>query len=154
MSARIGTLPFESNRGFIAGGTNFSSAPGTGVGQFENGTLSVTATANGNIVRSIHLHVEGITTTTPATYPLGAGENSAFYAATDRPRRREYHFQADSALTNRTVPEAFLTIDYIGTNYLLGRFAFVGTNAFPVPVRDTNTLVRVSEGEFQLNFGR
>lgn len=152
MVARIGSLSFQSTRGFIVGGTNFYSTSGTGVGAFENGVLSITAVDNGSVVRGLSLHVEGITANAPATYPLGAGENRAFYDATDLPRRREYHFEADNALSNGTVPNAFVTIDFIGTNYVLGRFAFVGTNSRPVTAKDTNTLVTVSQGEFQLNF--
>jgi hypothetical protein len=154
MVARIGALSFQSTRGFIVGGTNFTSAPGAGSGAFDagNGILAVTAFANGNIARAIHLHVEGITSDTPATYPLGAGDNIAFYDATDRPRRREYHFEANSALANSTVPNAFVTIDFISTNYILGRFAFIGTNSLPLTNKDTNTVVTISDGEFQLNF--
>jgi hypothetical protein len=152
MAARIGVRSFESTRGFIIGGTNFTSTPGIGAGMFNDGVLAVTAIANGNIVRALHLHVEGITSDTPATYPLGTRDNFAFYNATDRRRRREYHFQADPALTNSIVPNAFVTIEYIGTNYILGRFSFMGTNSIPAKPDDTNTVVTVSDGEFQLNF--
>jgi hypothetical protein len=152
MVARIGALGFQSTRGFVVGGTNFTGAPGGGSGTFGNGTLAMTAFANGSIARAIHLHVEGISSETPATYPLGTGQNIAFYDATDRPNGREYHFEADANLSNSTVPEAFLTIDFISTNYILGRFAFVGTNSLPVTNKDTNTVVTISEGEFQLNF--
>jgi hypothetical protein len=152
MVARIGALPFQSTRGFVVGGTNFTAAPGGGSGSFGNGTLAMTAFANGSIARAIHLHVEGISSETPATYPLGTDQNIAYYDATDRPRGREYHFEADSAMVNSTVPEAFVTIDFISTNYILGRFAFVGTNSLPVTNKDTNTGVTISEGEFQLNF--
>ena len=154
MKASIGAISFQSSRGFITGGTNFSAAPGTSVGVFSDGVLAVTGMANGNIVRAIHLHVEGITSDTPATYPLGSGGNFAFYDATDRSRRDEYHFEANSSLTNSAVPSAFVTIDYISTNYILGRFAFVGTNSQPQTAKDTNTIVTVSNGEFQLNFSR
>jgi hypothetical protein len=154
MVAQIGAISFQSTRGFIAGGTNFSAAPGTGVGVFNDGVLAITGIGNGNIVRAIHLHVEGITSDTPATYPIGSGGNFAFYDATDRTRRDEYHFEADSSLTNSAVPGAFVTIDYISTNYILGRFAFVGTNSQPQTAKDTNTIVTVSNGEFQLNFSR
>ena len=88
----------------------------------------------------------------PATYPLAVGENAAFYDATDLAMRREYHFQGSSTLTNGTVTNAWLSLDFIGTNYILGRFAFVGTNMFPASATDSNTLVTVSQGEFQLNY--
>jgi hypothetical protein len=154
MSARIGALGFQSTRGFVAGGTNFQSTEGTGNGIFvaETGTFDVTAVDNGSIVRSIHLHVEGIGTNTPATYPLGVGQNSAYYRATDVSRRREYHFDARNDLTNSLVTNAWVTFDYIGTNYVLARFAFMGTNSRPLSTNDHNTLVTVSKGEVQLNF--
>ena len=154
VSAQIGALRFTSGRGGITGGPAFQSDAGTAVGEFglSNGVLTFSAFDNGAIARAIHLHVEGITSNTPATYPLGTGNNSAFYTATDISRRREYHFQGDRALTNGLVTNAFLTIDFINTNYLLGRFAFVGTNANPVVATDTNTTASVHRGEFQLNF--
>jgi hypothetical protein len=154
MSARIGALGFQSTRGFIAGGTNFQSAEGTGNGTFaaDTGTFDVTAVANGSIVRSIHLHVEGIGTNTPATYPLGVGQNAAYYRATDLSNRREYHFDARSELTNSLVTNAWVTLDYIGTNYVLARFAFMGTNSRPLTTNDLNTIVTISAGDVQLNF--
>jgi hypothetical protein len=158
MVAKIGALKFNATRGFIAGGTNFQTGVGATIGEFEkglaadSGVLTVSGIDNGSIVRGIHMHVEGITTNTPATYPLGVGENSVFYDATDVQRRREYHFQGNPSLTNTVVTNALLTIDYIGASYMLGRFAFIGTNIHPVSITDTNTLVTVSEGEFQLNF--
>jgi hypothetical protein len=154
MSARIGALGFQSTKGFIAGGTNFQSADGTGNGTFaaDTGTFDVTAVANGGIVRSIHLHVEGIGTNTPATYPLGVGQNTAYYRATDLSNRREYHFDARSELTNSLVTNAWVTLDFIGTNYVLARFAFMGTNSRPVTASDTNTVVTISAGDVQLNF--
>ena len=158
MIAKIGALKFNATKGFITGGSNFQTGVGATIGEFtkglaaHSGILTVSGIDNGSIVRGIHLHVEGITTNTPVTYPLGVGDNSAFYDATDVQRRREFHFQGNTSLTNAVVPNAFLTIDFIGTNYLLGRFAFVGTNIHPASVTDTNTLVTVSEGEFQLNF--
>jgi hypothetical protein len=156
MSARVGALRFQSTRGFITGGTNFDSGAGTTIGEFgsSNGVLTVSAIDNGSIVRGIHLHVEGISTNSPVTYPLGVDQNSAFYEATDVTRRREYHFQCDPTLTNGLVTNASLTIDFIGTNYLLGRFAFITTNYNPVSVKDTNTTATISKGEFQLNFNR
>jgi len=154
MSARIGALGFQSTKGFIAGGTNFQSTEGTGNGTFaaDTGTFDVTAVANGNIVRSIHLHVEGISTNTPATYPLGVGQNTAYYRATDLSNRREYHFDARSELTNSLVTNAWVTLDFIGTNYVLARFAFMGTNSRPVTANDTNTVVTISAGDLELNF--
>ena len=152
--ARFGSLKFASGRGAITGGANFQSDPGTAVGEFgsSNGVLTFSAFDNGGIARAIHLHVEGITSNTPATYPLGVDNNSAFYDATDLSNRREYHFQCHPALTNAQVMNSFLTIDFINTNYLLGRFAFIGTNANPFSATDTNTVVTIHQGEFQLNF--
>jgi hypothetical protein len=156
MIARVGALKFKSTKGFITGGTNFQSNTGTTIGEFSpsNGVLTVSGIDNGNIVRGIHLHVEGISTNSPVTYPLGVDQNSAFYDATDVSKRREYHFQCDPALTNDVVTNASLTIDFIGTNYLLGRFAFISTNHNPVSAKDTNTAATISKGEFQLNFNR
>jgi hypothetical protein len=160
MVARIGALRFTSSKGFIAGGTNFHPNIGAVVGEFtkgvppDTGVLDISGIDNGSIVRGIHLHVEGITTNSPVTYPLAIGENSAFYDATDVPRRREYHFQGDSLLTNATVTNAFLTIDFLNTNYILGRFAFMGTNGSVCPSCDTNRIVTIHEGEFQLNLQR
>lgn len=158
--ARIGALRFTSSKGFIAGGTNFHPGVGATVGEFakgegvDTGILDISAIDNGRVVRGIHLHVEGITTNTPATYPLAVGQNSAFYDATDIPRRREYHFQGDSSLTNGTVTNAYLTVEFINSNYMVGSFAFIGTNSSPCLGCDTNKLVTVSDGEFQLNFNR
>jgi hypothetical protein len=154
MTARIGFLDFTATRGFIAGGTNFLSTEGTGNGVFTptTGTFDITAVDNGAIVRSIHLHVEGIGTNTPATYPLGVGENSAYYRATDLAHRREYHFDARSEMTNSLVTNAWVTFDFIGSNYVLLRFAFNGTNSRPLFTNDPNTRVTVSSGDAQLNF--
>jgi len=151
--AHIGALKFKATKGSITGGTNFQAGGGLAFGEFSsNGVLSFSAIDNGSIVRGLHFHVEGISTNTPATYPLGVDHNSAFYDATDTATKREYHFQVNPAQTNATVPMAFLAVDYIGSNYLLGRFAFGGTNMFPNPPDDTNTTVTVSGGDFQLNF--
>ena len=90
--------------------------------------------------------------TWPATYPLGVGHNFAFYNARDTHKKLDYFFQANPTITNSVVTNAFLTIDFIGTNYLIGRFAFVGTNTVPFDITDTNTVATVSQGEFQLNF--
>jgi hypothetical protein len=153
MTAHIGALDFESTKGFITGGTNFQTTDGNTIGEFaESGVLTVSAIDSGSINRGIHLHVEGVGTNFPATYPLGVGGNRAFYDATDLPKKREYHFQVDPLLTNSVVTNAFLTIDFVGSDYLLGRFAFRGTNANPVAGGDTNGVVTVSSGEFQLNF--
>ena len=70
-----------------------------------------------------------------------------------------YMFSKFSALT-------VVSIDYIGTNslfisstssipisgYVLGRFAFVGTNEYALNSNTNRATVTVSEGEFQLNF--
>jgi hypothetical protein len=112
--------------------------------------LTISAFDNGGIARGIHLHVEGIGSNTPATYPLGVGQNTAFYDATDVTPRREYHFAVDATASNGIVPSASLTIDFISTNYILGRFAFVGTNI--VDLGDTNNTASIHQGEFQLNF--
>jgi hypothetical protein len=153
MTAHIGALAFDSTKGFITGGTNFQTTDGNTLGEFaDSGVLTVSAIDSGSIVRGIHLHVEGVGTNFPATYPLGVGGNRAFYDATDLPKKREYHFQVDPLLTNSVVTNAFLTIDFVGSNYMLGRFAFRGTNANPFGAGDTNTVVTVSSGEFQLNF--
>jgi hypothetical protein len=160
MVARIGALRFSSSKGFIAGGTNFHPGIGATVGEFtkgegpDTGILDISGIDNGGVVRGIHLHVEGITTNTPTTYPLAVGQNSAFYDATDISRRREYHFQGDASLTNATVTNAFLTVEFLNSNYMVGSFAFIGTNSSACPGCDTNKLVTVSEGEFQLNFNR
>ncbi len=153
MTAHIGALAFDSEKGFVTGGTNFQTTDGNAIGEFaESGILTLSAIDSGSIARGIHLHVEGVGTNFPATYPLGVGGNLAFYDATDIQKKREYHFQVDPLLTNSVVTNAFLTIDFIGSNYMLGRFAFRGTNATPFDVTATNTLVTVSSGEFQLNF--
>ncbi|HWN95961.1 MAG TPA: hypothetical protein VNT99_13070 [Methylomirabilota bacterium] len=174
MSARIGALKFQSARGGITGGT-FEPAPGNVVGEFgSNGVLTFSAFDNGAIARALHLHVEGISSNTPATYPLGVEQNTAFYDATEVGRRREYHFGVAAWLSNSIVGGPSLTVDYIGTNYMLGRFAFIGTNASLFPnnhlicttnqvegtnviscvLADTNTTATISQGEFQLNFNR
>ncbi len=156
MMAHIGALSFQSSRGSITGGANFRTAEGTFVGQFTtNGTLDVSGFSGGSVTRGLSLHVEGIGTNVPSLYPV---ENRAFYGAIYR--RHEYHFQSDQGLTNSVVTNAFVSIDFIGTNYLLGRFAFIGTNLAPPLILigtnyvATNHLVTVSQGEFQLNFSR
>jgi hypothetical protein len=153
MTAHIGALAFDSTKGFITGGTNFQTTDGGTIGEFaDSGVLTVSAIDSGPIVRGIHLHVEGVGTNFPATYPLGVDGNRAFYDATDIPKKREYHFQVDPLLTNSVVTNAWLAIDFVGSNYMLGRFAFRGTNANPFGAGDTNAVVTVSSGEFQLNF--
>jgi hypothetical protein len=152
MLARFGVLEF---RGTVVGGTNFQSDAGSAFGEFSsNGVLSISGIQGGRLSRGIHLHVEGVTTNFPATYPLGVGANHAFYDVVDLSRRREYHFVCDPALTASNVPNAFLSIDHIGTNFILGSFAFVGTNHHPRTPTTTNNTVIVSRGEFQLNYKR
>jgi hypothetical protein len=154
MVATVGSIKFNSKNGFVLGGTNFQGDVGTTVGEFsptnDCGCLAVGGVDNGNVTRSILLIVHGISTNAPVTYPLG-GNNVAFYRAADRTDNREYDFQSDPSLTNSLVTNAFLTIDYIGTNYVLGRFAFIATNA-PFVSTDTNTSASIYNGEFQLNF--
>ena len=165
MNARIGVLSFIADRGNVFGAGDFLNNEGGVVGEFAtNGTLSVTAFDSGPVLRGLHLDLSGVSGAYPTTYPLGVGENRAFYQARDLRRKEEFDFAASPTLTNNVVTNAFVTIDYIGTNsislgtntiptggYVLGRFAFLGTNsAFLSP--NTNTVVTVSEGEFQLNF--
>jgi hypothetical protein len=153
MKAQIGALDFKSEKGFFTGGTNFQTSDGNAIGELaESGVLTFSAVDSGSITRGIHLHVEGVINDFPAIYALGVGGNRAFYDATDIPKKREYHFQVDPLLTNNIVPTAWLAIDFIGPDYLLGRFAFRGTNSHPIQGGDTNTVVTVSAGEFQLNF--
>ena len=154
LSARIGVVKSQSSKGGTTGGTIQTTA-GNGIGEFDETQrfLSFSAFDSGNIARGIHLHVEGISPLTPMTYPLGVDQNFAFYDATDTSNGREYHFVVAPNLTNSTVTNASLTIDYIGTNYVLGRFAFIGTNVFHAS-DDTNNTVTVSQGRFQLNFIR
>lgn len=151
MKAKVGVLNFKSTRGGITGGT-FQTDVGNAIGDFfvSNGVLTISGFDNGAIARGIHLHVEGISSNTPATYSLGVGQNSGFYDATEVSKRHEYHFAADPSLTNGFVPAATVTIEFISTNYILGRFAFVGTNI--VDCCDTNTTASIHQGEFQLNF--
>lgn len=151
MTAMIGALKFKSSSGYVSGGTNFATGEGAMVGDFApvTGTLTFSAIAKGNYTRGITLHVEGISLLAGLTYPLGIGENSAFYDVTDLTSKNEYHFQCRSTFTNSVVTNSWLSIDYVGTNYLLGRFAFLGTNS----IGPTNTsFVTVSEGNFQLNY--
>ncbi len=155
MTANIGRLSFESRRGSVVGSPNFQTDNGTFIGEFtENGTLSVSAFDNASIARGILLHVEGVSSNVPAVYPLGDGQNLAYYDALDVRRKAQYHFQADSSITNAAVPFSYLSIDFLGTNYLIGSFAFVGTNIAPIIPTDTNTVATISRGEFQLNFRR
>lgn len=155
MHAMVGALNFKSTKGFSSGGTNFTSTFGTAFGEVSSSenTLTFSAVHNGNLVRGISLHVEGISLQTPAVYPLGVGQNTAFYDVTDVSTRQAYHFQGQSALTNSVVPFAFLSIDYIGSNYLIGSFAFVATNTANFYIANTNSLVTtINQGQFQLNF--
>ena len=155
LGARIGVLKFKSNQGSVAGDTSFVTGAGTTIGDFAPaaGTFSVLAIDNGSFTRGIQIYAQGITTNFPATYPLAAGENSAFYDVTDVASQRPYQFQASSTLTNSLVTNAWLTIDFIGTNYILGRFAFRGTNTTPTSLSDSNlATVTVSQGDFQLNY--
>jgi hypothetical protein len=158
MHARIGALKFRSSAGYITGGPRFDSETGTTIGAFDssNGVLTISAIDRGRVHRGIQLHVEGISTNTPATYPLGVGENTATYDATDLrgSRRREYRFQCNPTLTNGLVTNSFLTIEFIGNQYLIGRFAFNATNSHPRTLGSTNTTVTVRRGVFQLNYRR
>ena len=155
LGARIGVLKFQSNRGTVAGDTSFLTSSGTTIGDFAPaaGTFSVLAIDNGSFTRGIQIYAQDITTNFPATYPLAAGENSAFYDVTDVASQRPYQFQASNTLTNSLVTNAWLTIDFIGTNYILGRFAFLGTNTAPTSVANTNlSSATISQGDFQLNY--
>ena len=155
MSARVGAINFKSTRGHATGGTNFTSSLGTAFGEVSSSenTLTFSAVQNGSLIRGISLHVEGLSLQTPAVYPLGVGRNTAYYDVTDAGTRQAYHFQGQTALTNSAVPFAFLSIDYIGSNYMLGSFAFVATNTANFRISNTNSLVTtISQGQFQLNF--
>ena len=167
MVARIGGLSFNSEKGQIVGGGDFANNNGSTVGAFgADGVLNVSAVDSGSVVRGLLLNVEGVSGTFPAIYPLGIGNNRAFYDATDLNKNDEYHFRVDTRLTNEVVTFSFVSINYIGTNscycggtssiptsgYILGSFAFVGTNAFFLNSNTNRQTVTVSEGEFQLNF--
>ena len=167
MVARIGGLSFNSDRGQIVGGGNFYNDEGGAVGRFSpSGVLDLSAFDSGTVTRGLSFYVTGVGGNFPATYPLGVGANSADYDATDLGRQEAFHFRAEAALTNAVVTNAFVSIDYIGTNslylsstssipisgYVLGRFAFVGTNTSVLNVNTNRAAVTVSEGEFQLNF--
>jgi hypothetical protein len=167
MVASIGALSFSSEKGQVIGGGDFMNNEGSTIGEFTtNGVLSVSAVDNGPIVRGLHLHLTGVSGEFPATYPLGVGDNRAFYDATELRRNEEYHFQTAPSLTNEVVTNSFVRIDYIGTNscfcggtnavpnsgYILGTFQFVGTNISVLNVNTNRTTVTVSKGEFQLNF--
>jgi len=155
MTANIGRLSFESKKGSVAGSPNFQTDDGTFIGEFTtNGTLSVSAFDNASIARGILLYVQGVGSNVPAIYPLGDGQNLAYYDALDIPRKAQYHFQADNTMTNAVVPVSYLSIDFLGSNYLIGTFAFVSTNIAPIIPTDTNTIATISQGEFQLNFRR
>jgi hypothetical protein len=155
MRAKVGAITFKSSKGYTTGGTNFSSALGTAVGEVSSreNTLTFSAVHNGSIIRGISLHVEGISLQTPAIYPLGVGRNTAFYDVTEASTRQAYHFQGLTTLTNSLVPFAFLSIDYIGSNYLIGSFGFMATNTANYYISNTNSLLTtISQGQFQLNF--
>ena len=177
MVAHIGALSFQSSRGSVRGGANFQTSEGTLVGRLTaEGTLDVSAFNVSSVPRGLSLHVEGIGTNYPALYPVG---DRSFYGVTYR--QNEYNFRSVPGLTNSVVTNAFVTIDFINASYILGRFAFIGTNLAPplilvgtnyvatnilvgtnyvatnILVRNyvaTNHLVTVSQGEFQLNLFR
>jgi hypothetical protein len=167
MVARIGGLSFNSDKGQVVGGGNFYNDEGGAVGRFSpSGVLDLSAFDSGAVTRGLSFYIEGVSGNFPATYPLGVGANSAEYDATDLGRREEFRFRAEAALTNAVVTNAFVSIDYIGTNslylsstssipisgYVLGRFAFVGTNTSVLNANTNRAAVTVSAGEFQLNF--
>lgn len=163
--SRVGVLSFNSEKGQVSQGGDFVSSTGGAYGEFgEDGILTIGATDQGSIVRNLLFHLEGVSSSFPAIYPLGVGQNSATYTATDTRRNDEFRFRVAPSLTNSAVTNNFLSIDYIGTNlvvvgtntfpsggYILGRFSFIGTNVL-ITTPNTNTLVTVSEGEYQLNF--
>lgn len=154
--ARIGQLSMNATKLTAINGPAFVSGTGTASGQFTtDGPLDIAAFEAGAVSRTLLIHVDVVGTNVPAIYPLGTGgTNTATYAAYDAKHKLDYIFTGDAALTNAAVTNAFLSVDFIGTNFLIGRFAFVGTNLQPVSATDTNTLVTVSQGEFQLNFKR
>jgi hypothetical protein len=156
MNAYVGSIYFKSSKGTTVGGTNFTSRLGTAIGEVSplNNTLTFSAVNNGSVIRGFSLHVEGISLRTPAVYPLGVGENTAFYDATDSSSKQAYHFQGLASLTNGLVPFAYLAIDYIGSNYMIGSFAFVGTNTSNSGNLGTNTTASVYQAQFQLNFNQ
>lgn len=167
MTGRVGGLSFNSEKGQVVGGGNFVNNEGGTIGEFRgDGILSVSAVDSGSVTRGILLYLEGVGGSFPAIYPLGVGANRAFYDATDLNRKDEYHFRTAPILTNEVVPFSYVSIDYIGTNsyalsktssvpvsgYILGTFAFVGTNIYALNSNTNRQTVTVSQGEFQLNF--
>ncbi len=136
------------------GKIDFNATPGQASGMNTNGILDFLATDNGFIRREIEIHLEGVTSETPATYELGVGANTATYTAVD-PQRKSHgtnftiHFHAiPGAETNRSV----LIIDAITTNYLIGRFKFTGFSTNELNTADTNRVTTITNGEFQLTF--
>ena len=155
MVAHIGALSFNTSKGSIVSSASFQTTDGNFIGGYTtNGTLFLSGFQPGSIGRGIALYVQNIVTNVPATYPLGVDGNMASYNATDSRHKLSYFFEATPQLTNSIVTNSFLSIEFIGTNYLIGRFAFVGTNTAPFDVTDTNQVVTVSQGEFQVNFRR
>jgi hypothetical protein len=155
MVAHIGALSFNTAKGSIVSSASFQTTDGNFIGGFTtNGTLFLSGFQPGSIGRGIALYVQNIVTNVPSTYPLGVDGNMGSYNATDSRHKLSYFFEAAPGLTNSIVTNSFLSIEFIGTNYLIGRFAFVGTNNAPFDVKDTNQLVTVSQGQFQVNFRR
>src|SRR6185295_1666869 len=131
----------------------FESTPGKVIGSFTTNVLDVSGINLADIVRGIHLRVEGPDLSQPHTYLLAADRNSAFYVATDRTKKLEYQFDAIPGLTvtNATSTNdiiSLLTIDAVTTNYVLGRFTFAGEDFTPSEQK-TNAIITL--GEFQLN---
>jgi hypothetical protein len=134
MTAKIGRLSFNA--------TQRST-----IGFLTNGVLNLAGFSVADFGRGIQLYVTGVTTNTPATYPL-VGNNSATYTAV-APSSRVFIFQS---IPGPEENPSSLTIDAITQRFVIGRFNFTGVIQGPISDSDTNTTATVTNGEFQLNF--
>jgi hypothetical protein len=134
MTAKISKLSFQASRQST-------------VGFLTNGLLNVAGFHVADLGRAIQLHVTGVTTNTPATYPL-AGDSFATYTAM-APSGRVFIFQSipESGTNVSTV-----TIEGITERFVIGKFSFTGVLQAPVSGADTNSITTITNGEFQLNF--
>lgn len=136
------------------GKLNFVSRAGSSFGTNQEGVLDFVATDNGLIRREIAFHIEGVTSDTPATYELGVGANTAIYTVTD-PLRKNHGTNTVvqfSAVPSSETHRSVLIIDGIQTNYLVGRFTFLGFTTNELNAADTNRFTTITNGEFQLTY--
>jgi hypothetical protein len=136
--ANIGKLPFRTD-------------PRDTAWSFAEGSLNISATNRGPFKRTLLMNLVEVSELSPATYLLATNGNEATYIAQDMDKRDKPEFVFDG-LPLGPAGTSMLRIDAVTEDFIVGRFQFTAETPLPTRPDDTNRVVTVTNGFFQLNF--